>query len=313
MVFRKYIAEKLVQAVGDEEGAEGVRIKLENILEHVQKGEKIELTETQLHRLLWLINRCKEVNIVPEIARLISLILEPNYTGNQGEAVMAVEKIILEWIVEKKDIEKSRRLLDEKTAQEKERILTVRRTVRGDLRFEGPGVPDNIKMAVKYVDRFKAPEPAEIEEVHYVLIDKYRVERFKETIDQISSKWNVRFVTDIPDGVRPEEIVVMIDPEDADKGKWANSGFIWYLPLMYSRKSFILAAWLSINKDKDIKDTPVYKFVKEFYEELLGEKLEESEVISWFKEPWGLKDRIIKISENLKLLRIALEQIDSSA
>lgn len=64
---------------------------------------------------------------------------------------------------------------------------------------------------------------------------------------------------------------------------------------------------------RDIIDTVVFNFVKEFYESFLGEELYDEDILNWFNKPWLLKDRIQNLSDNLKLLRIAFEQIDTSA
>jgi hypothetical protein len=53
--------------------------------------------------------------------------------------------------------------------------------------------------------------------------------------------------------------------------------------------------------------------VLNFYKELLGVDIHMEEVKQWFSAPWLLRDKIIRMSENINLLRIALEQLDKSA
>lgn len=68
---------------------------------------------------------------------------------------------------------------------------------------------------------------------------------------------------------------------------------------------FLLAMELSIKKPN--------KFIKGFYEKLLGEELKDKDVILWFREPWLLKDRIKSLTQELKILRIGIRQLDISA
>jgi ATP-dependent Clp protease ATP-binding subunit ClpA/WD40 repeat protein len=303
-IYREYIAGKLVEVV---QGSEELKEKLENILKRVQEGKRIELTETQLHRLLWLIDKSKENNLVPEIAELLNLILEPNYTGNIGQVVMALEKEMLEIVNGRQSI------VDRKIQEEKQKLLTVRRNVKGDLRFEGPSIPERVKEAVRYVDGTDVPEPANIEQAHYILINEYRARRYKDKIKEIEDKWNVKFITEIPKGVDEKDVIVLIDPEDADISSLTMKGVAMYLPLIYCEKSFILAAWLSINKPEDITKTPVFTFVLNFYKELLGVDIHMEEVKQWFSAPWLLRDKIIRMSENINLLRIVLGELDKHA
>lgn len=309
-LYRKYIAGRLADTVKGAKGAEILKDKIDRILRRVQEGKRIELSEVELHRLLWLIDRSREINIVPEIARLIDLILEPDYAGDPGQVVMAVEKAILAHLYTEEQLHRQDvlNMIEElKTSEEKNRV-SVYRTHAG-LRFEGKELPHKVKNIINYIYRFQPPSPAFAEGVHYVLIDEYRAERYADVIKHVSEKWGVRFITEIPEDVNKDEIVVLVDPEDTGEYK----GFLWYLPLIYCEKSFELAAWLSINKPDKLIGTPVYEFVKTVYEELLGEELNDEDVISWFKKPWELKDRISNLSENLKLLRIAFKQLDISA
>lgn len=92
-LYREYIAKKLAEAGED---SPLLKAKLDDILRRVQAGESIKLSETQLHRLLWLIDRSKEVDLVLEIAGLLNLIIEPDYKGDAGHVIMAIEKEILE-------------------------------------------------------------------------------------------------------------------------------------------------------------------------------------------------------------------------
>jgi signal transduction histidine kinase/FMN phosphatase YigB (HAD superfamily) len=324
-LYREYIAKKLVESV---EGSENLKTKLGDILTRVQEGKKIELTETQLHRLLWLVDKSKENNLVSEMVELLNLILEPNYTGNIGQVITVLEEELLEKANSRQStlLENcAKSVVDNIKEAEKEKLLTIHRTFTGDLRFsatkgrdlanggEGPDLPDSVKEIVRYVDKYQIPEPANIEQMHYVLINEYRARRYKDEIKQIEDKWHVKFITEIPNGVDSKDIVVLIDPEDADMFSLTMKGVAMYLPLIYCEKSFILAAWLSINKPEDITKTPVFTFVLNFYKELLGVDIHMEEVKQWFSAPWLLRDKIIRMSENINLLRIALEQLDKSA
>jgi hypothetical protein len=319
-LYREYIAKRLVETVSSEVASPEARndrartllcVKLEKILTRVQEGKQIELTETQMHRLLWLIDESNQFGLAKEIAELVNLILEPNYTGNVGQVIMALEKEILLWEYEEKQLEVDSRqsIVNRIKEKEKKKLLKIRRTLKGDLRFEGPEVPENIKNTVNFINRYLVPKPADVKQTHYVLIDEFRAKEYEAVIDEISKKWNVRFITQIPEDVNAKDVVALVDPEDAAK----ISEVILYLPLVYNEKAFILAAWLCINKPDNIIGTPVYNFVKGFYEELLGETLADTEVVSWFSEPWLLKDKITKISEHINLLRIALQELDKAA
>jgi hypothetical protein len=301
-LYREYIAKRLVENV---KGSDGLKFKLEKILQRVQEEKKVELTETEMRRLLWLIDESNQYGLAKEICELVNLLLEPNYTGNIGQVVMAVEKEMLQ---EQRTVISKQRLREMKE-KERKKLLKVRKTLKGDLRFEGPEVPENIKNTVNFINRYLVPEPADIKQAHYVLIDEYRAERYKDEIEKIKDKWHTIFVTQIPEGVDPKDVVALVDPEDIVN----IPGVVLYLPLVYCEKSFILAAWSSINKSDNLIGTPVFNFVKSFYEELLGETLEDTEVKSWFSEPWLLKDKITKISEHINLLRIALQELDKAA
>lgn len=325
-VFRSYIAQRLVDAAGVQKGSEMLKIKFENILGRIQRGEKIELTESQLQRLLWLINRSGEMDLVAKIAPLIDLIVPSGYSGDVGGVLMAVEKLILSHLYmeeqirgQEKDSESAARAIERQIDLAETRIVHC--TFNGDVRFTwNENVPKDvsprIENTVRYVYTSLVPKPAKAEEFHYVLISTYRAERYKDIIEEISKEWNVMFITEVPKGMKKEDkedIVVLLDPEDANKTQWDGKGFEWFLPLIYCKKSFILAAWLSINRPEKIENTPIYEFVKGFYKELLGDEIGEEEIMSWFKKPWLLQDKLQELSKSLNLLRITLRQLDQSA
>jgi ATP-dependent Clp protease ATP-binding subunit ClpA len=337
-LYRKYIAQKLVEAVSGEIASPEarndmaqvlLRIKLEKILERVQGGNKIELSETQLHRLLWLIQQSNQYGLAKEIAELVNLVLEPNNTGNIGQVIMALEKEMLLWMYEQK--EHTAYSIQRVHTEEKQKLLTIHINHTGDLRFEGPELSDNIKNTINFMHKYAPHElnglffagnkpqqadagpPIDASKIHYVLIDEFRARNYKDVISSISKKTNVVFVTKLPDGVNPADVVVLLDPEDADKDKWSTQGFNLFMPMFYNEKGFMLAAWLSLHKTTAINDNPAFYFVKHFYEYMFNKTLTNDEVVAWFTQPWLLKDRIQKVSENINILRVALEQLDKAA
>jgi ATP-dependent Clp protease ATP-binding subunit ClpA len=318
-IYKKFIAIKLAQSMGDlkasGEAIESLKAKLEKILARVQEGKRIELTEIQMQRLLWLINQSKEFGLALEVSEIVNLMLEPNYAGNSSQVVMALEKEMLLWKYEQtRDVLDGRQsAFKEKIVEEKKKLLTVHKTHTFDLRFEGPELPEYVKKATVYINKYTVPQPVDVKKACYVLIDEFRAKEYEKIIDEVSKEWNVKFITKIPDGVSSKDVVVMIDPEDADREKWAGKGFEWFMPMVYNKKGFIFAAWLSITKPENIEENNTFFFVKHFYEQIFGKTLDPKEVAVWFKEPWLLKDRIVKVSEGLNLLRIALVQLDTAA
>jgi hypothetical protein len=315
-LYIKYIAGKLQGFVQETMGLSIETGNIEAILKRIQEGKRIELNETQINRLLWLINRSKGFNLVPEIADLIQIILEPNYTGDVTEVIMALEKAILAEIYTEEQLARQNISVKLSAMQvvEKGKIL-IKPTIAG-LRFEGPELPERVKDTLQYVHNYGISVPSDIKEKHYVLIDEYRAREYKEIIEEVSKTYGVEFITDlntIPENVNREEVVVLVDPEDTERYK----GYLWYLPLIYNKKSFVMAALLSIEKPdryQDLKNTNILRFVKGFYSEFLkGEDLKDEDVIAWFEKPWILQDRLKKYSGDLKFLRIAFTQLDISA
>jgi hypothetical protein len=229
---------------------------------------------------------------------------------------MAIEKEVLANISLEEQLARqniTRKVQELEAVASGERLVC--KTVSG-LRFEGPEIPERVKDTVRYVYEYRASDPVEVKTKQYVLIDEYRAREYKDIIEDISNKYGVVFIdniNDIPQGINRDEVIVLVDPSDADRYK----GYRWYLPLVYNKKSFVMAALLSINKPKrheELKDTEIFLFVKKFYGKFMkDEKLSDEEIISWFENPMLLKDKLKKYSEELKLLRIAFTQLDVSA
>jgi len=323
------ITEKLIDAVEAVKGIKRediLKSKLERIVNKLLKGERVELTEEQVYRLLLLIHKSGDIGLVSEIAEFVNTLLEENYIGRRGEAVMAIEEAVLSWLDtekqfaeqrEKKRAETLKKGIRKKISKAKQNVIIVRRTFRGIRIDSGISIPENVRNAIEYIDRYKAPLPeTDSKEYHYVLIDKYRAKRYKEIIGEISEQWKVKFLTDIsdmPKDVNIKDIVVLLDPEDADKKQWQNKSFRWYLPLIYTKKSLILAAWMSINKPERLAGTPIYEFIKGFYKSLGIGDVTEEQVAEWIQFPWLLKDKIESLTANLQMIRSAFEQLDTSA
>lgn len=290
--------------------------KLRRILTRLKEGKRIEITERQVNRLLWLIDKSRDVGLVKEIADVVDIILKPSgYIGDAGELVMTLEAAILPFVIMKEQMEKVKDRVRKIIKDEKRNVLkSVQKTVRG-LSFRGLKPSENVKKAMNYAYyKFEAPAPESARMgVRYVLIDEYRAERYGELIKEVERNWNVRFikdVTEIEEGER-HGIIALVDPEDIGDNKWRGDTFKYYLPLPYMKLSFTLAAELATT-DVGLEETRTYQFVSNFYRCWLGEGACK-DIESWFSNPLLLRDRIESKLKELQFIRIAAEQLDTSA
>ena len=133
-------------------------------------------------------------------------------------------------------------------------------------------------------------------------------------MDKVTEGLDVKFVTDVAEVPDGKKIIALVDPGDIGREKWKSERLSLFLALPYMEQSFLLAAELAtISSSVELKDTNTFKFMKGFYGNILGEELDDSEVISWFTNPLELNDKIKSIKEQLQILRVALSCIDRSA
>ena len=62
-----------------------------------------------------------------------------------------------------------------------------------------------------------------------------------------------------------------------------------------------------------MRETPVFDFMKGYYESILGEEIADEEILSWLTSPWRLNQRIRPLTEEISFIRIALTEIAKSA
>lgn len=197
-----------------------------------------------------------------------------------------------------------------KVKETESKMLRVIKTFNG-VRVIGKKISDRVRSLVGYLarhDKWELPSGVDIMKPRYIVVDKERKNNgLKSVEDELWNKYKIKVVTDkalVPKGA---DVVVLVDPKDVKKWKGITMS---YLPLPYGELSLKLAASMVLSGIKVEKGTPVYNFVRGFYEILLG-PLTDEEVLKLFSEPWWILPRIDEeLSNDLDVLREAISQLD---
>jgi putative nucleotidyltransferase with HDIG domain len=212
--------------------------------------------------------------------------------------------------------------LKSKVYEVEKSLIKVIRTL-GGIRFEGR-VPENIRKVVGHMagnEGWKIPKPYEKERMCYVVVDRERMgdrlqdSDFEAVVNELK-KNNVQIVyniDDIPHNKKVKlnrDVVVLVDPEDVKD--WEGKKYK-YLPLPYMPLSLKLAGHTALTGGDTRQGTPVYNFVKSFYEKLLGRKISDESATKLFSQPWQILPKSKQFTDDLILLREAISQLSASA
>jgi CheY-like chemotaxis protein/HD-GYP domain-containing protein (c-di-GMP phosphodiesterase class II) len=210
-----------------------------------------------------------------------------------------------------------------KVYETEKKMLKVVKAI-GGIRIEG-NVAENIRKTIGYIagnENWSLPKSNEQSRTRYVVVNKERIadkldkDEFKAVMAEFQ-EGNIKVVYDLNEIPKDQkvdmmrDVIILVDPEDVKD--WEGKHRLRYLPLPYMGLSLRLAGHLVLIGDDIRPGTPVYNFVKGFYEKLLDKKLSDAFVTDLFVRPWYVLPKSKKFTEDLSILRSAIDQLSVAA